>query len=181
MKVISGIYKGREIIGYDLIGTRPTTSRVKESLFSMLQEYLIDSTILDLFSGSGNLAIESLSNGAKEAYVVDSNIKAIKTINTNIKNIKVKNCKVIKDDYRNILKKFGEEDKQFNIIFLDPPYNTNYIEISIKLITDYNLLKTAGIIVCETNNIEKIIYPSSLKIIKNKKYNDKYIVILQKI
>ena len=65
MKIISGKYKGRNLLGFDLDGTRPTMDRVKESLFGMIQLYIDDSIVLDLFSGSGNLAIESLSNGSK--------------------------------------------------------------------------------------------------------------------
>ena len=84
MKVISGKYKGRNIKGYDINGTRPTMDRVKESLFAMIQDYLEDSIVLDLFSGSGNLGIEALSNNAKESYLVDNNRKAVKIINQNI-------------------------------------------------------------------------------------------------
>ena len=65
MKIISGKYKGRNLLGHELDGTRPTMDRVKESLFAMIQDYLEDSVILDLFSGSGNLGIEALSNNAK--------------------------------------------------------------------------------------------------------------------
>ena len=78
MKVISGIYKGRNIKGFDLEGTRPTMDRVKESLFAMIQEKIKDAIVLDLFTGTGNLAIESLSQGAKYAYAVDKNRKAVK-------------------------------------------------------------------------------------------------------
>ena len=77
MKVISGIYKGRNIEGFYVDGTRPTMDRVKESLFSTIQNYIKDSVVLDLFAGSGNLGIEALSEGAKEAYLVDYNKKAI--------------------------------------------------------------------------------------------------------
>ena len=80
MKVISGIYKGRVLEGFTIDGTRPTMDRVKESLFAMLQNYITGSVVLDLFSGSGNLGIEALSEGASYAYLVDSNRKATKVI-----------------------------------------------------------------------------------------------------
>ncbi len=70
MKIISGKYKGRILRGFDINGTRPTMDRVKESVFAMIQEYIKDSTVLDLYAGSGNLAIEAISNGAKKAYLV---------------------------------------------------------------------------------------------------------------
>ena len=71
MKVISGLLKGRNILGYDIDGTRPTMDRVKESLFAMIQDYIKDSTVLDLFAGSGSLGIEAISNGAKTCYFID--------------------------------------------------------------------------------------------------------------
>ena len=99
MKVISGIYKGRKIIGYDIEGTRPTIDRVKESLFAMIQENIPQSVVLDLFAGSGNLGIESLSRQAKYVYFIDHNKKDIYTIKNNIKTIGIDNCNVIHDDF----------------------------------------------------------------------------------
>ena len=99
MKIISGKYKGRNLEGFDIVGTRPTMDRVKESLFGTIQNYIDDSVVLDLFSGSGNLGLEALSEGAKYAYLVDHNHKAIKIINKNISTIgitDVRYCKVFR-------------------------------------------------------------------------------------
>lgn len=181
MKVISGIYKGRNIEGFFIDGTRPTMDRIKESLFSIIQSYIKDSIVLDLFSGSGNLGIEALSEGAKEAYLIDKNKKATNVIKRNIENIKVNNCKVLNIDYKKSLYFFKENNIKFNLIFLDPPYNTNYIEESLILIDEYKLLEDNGIIICESNNIDKIIYSDKYLKIKEKKYGDKYIVIIKKI
>lgn len=178
MKIISGKYKGRNIEGFMIDGTRPTMDRVKESLFAMIQNYINESNILDLFSGSGNLAIESLSEGAKSITLVDSNYKAIKVINNNLKNIGIDNAKVLNMDYKKAIETLKEK---FDIIFLDPPYKTNYIEESIKLITKYDILSNEGIIVCESDSIDRIIYDDNYKAIKDKKYGDKYIVILKKV
>lgn len=179
MKIISGIYKGRKLDGFDIDGTRPTMDRVKESLFAMIQNNLRDSVILDLFSGSGNLGIEALSNGAKYAYLVDRNFKAINTINNNIKNIGIDNCTVLKSDYREALLNFKNNNIKFDIIFLDPPYKTNYIEESVKLIDEYGLLNEDGIIICENDSIDRIVYPDKFNCVKNKKYGDKWVVILK--
>lgn len=178
MKVISGKYKGRVLEGFNLVGTRPTMDRVKESLFGMIQDYVKDSIVLDLFAGSGSLGIEALSEGASFVYFVDSNKKAISTIKKNIELVSDTDNLIILGDYKKVLRELN--DKKFSLIFLDPPYNTNYIEESIKLIDEYNLIDE-GIIVCETDNIDKVVYPNSFSCVKNKKYGDKYIVILEKI
>lgn len=178
MKVISGKYKGRNIEGFTIDGTRPTMDRVKESLFAMIQSYLNESNVLDLFSGSGNLGIEALSEGAKSAVLVDSNFKAIKVINNNLNTIGIDNTKVLNMDYKKAIEIL---DEKFDIIFLDPPYKTNYIEESIKLITKYNILSDNGIIVCESDSLDKIVYDDNYRSIKDKKYGDKYIVILKKV
>ena len=181
MKIISGLYKGRKIEGYELEGTRPTMERVKESLFAIIQNEIDESTILDLFSGSGNLGIEALSQGAKYAYLVDYNIKAAKTIKKNLAVIGIENAEVINMDYLKALEYLKMRNIKLDIIFLDPPYQTNYIQKSIDLITKNELLSENGLIVCESDSLERIIYNTDYKIIKEKKYGDKWVVILKQI
>lgn len=178
MKVISGKYKGRKIEGFDIEGTRPTMDRVKESLFATIQNYVKESVVLDLFSGSGNLGIEALSEGASYAYLVDKNIKCIKAINKNINNIGIENVKVLNMDYKLALKQIN---KKLDLIFLDPPYKTSLIEDSLKLIDEYDLLSDDGLIVCESDDVDKIIYSNKYESIKEKRYGDKYIVLLKKV
>ena len=181
MKVISGIYKGRNIEGFFIDGTRPTMDRVKESLFSTIQNYIKDSIVLDLFSGSGNLGIEALSEGAKKAYLIDKNKKAVDIIKKNISTIGIDNCHVLNMDYKHSLNYFYENNIKFDLIFLDPPYKTDYIEKALLLIDKYSLIEKDGIIVCESDNLDKIIYSNNYTKLKEKKYGDKYIVILRKI
>ena len=179
MRVISGKLKGRIIEGFNLEGTRPTMDRVKESLFAIIQDKIPNSVCLDLFSGSGNLGIEALSQGANKVYLVEHNKKAAKVINNNIEKFNIKeNCRVLNLDYKTAIKELS--NTKFDIIFLDPPYKTNYIEESIDLITKYDILNKDGIIICESDNLDRIIYNDSYIEIKNKKYGDKYIVILEK-
>ena len=181
MRVISGLYKGRNIEGFQIDGTRPTMDRVKESLFAMIQDYVKDGLVLDLFSGSGNLGIEALSEGASYAYFCDHNMIACKTIEKNLKTIGIENAKVLKMDYCKALSVLKEEQIAFDVIFLDPPYKTDYIEKSIELIDKYNLIKKDKIIVCESDQLDKIIYTNQYEVLKEKKYSDKYIVILKKM
>lgn len=179
MKVISGLYKGRKIEGYDLEGTRPTMDRVKESLFAIIQNNINNSIVLDLFAGSGNLGIESLSQGAKYAYLVDFNKKATNTIKQNLSTLGIDNAEALNMDYEKALSYLKDKQIKFDLIFLDPPYKTNYIEKSIELITKYNLLTETGLIICESDSLDKIVYNDDYKIIKEKKYGDKWVVILR--
>ena len=177
MKIISGIYKGRNILGYNIDGTRPTQDRVKENLFNIINFDIQDKIVLDLFAGSGNLGIEALSRGAKYAYFVDDSKKAIDIIKTNINNLNINNCKVIKNDFKKALNTIDKVD----IIFLDPPYKTNFIEKAIKIIDKLDLINNNGLIICESDSINKILYSDNYEVTKSKQYSDKYIVILKKI
>ena len=176
MRIISGKYKGKKLTGYDILGTRPTMDRVKESLFGIIQNYLKNSTILDLFAGSGSLGIEALSNGATTCYFVDNNIKLVNIIKENTKNIE-ENTIILKKEYIKALQYFKENNVKFDIIFLDPPYKLNLINKSIELIEKYNLLNENGLIVCE---YEQELFTSSYNIIKEKKYGDKSIRIYKR-
>ena len=181
MKIISGIYKGRVLKGFDLEGTRPTMDRVKESIFAVIQEYVPGSVVLDLFAGSGNLGIEALSNGASYLYLCDSNPKVIRIIDQNLSMIGINSCKRYCMDYLKCLELFHQEGITFDLIFLDPPYQTNYIEKALKKIEEYQLLNSDGMIVCESDSLDKIVYPDSFSCVKDKKYGDKFVVFLQKI
>lgn len=181
MKIISGKYKGRVLEGFDIAGTRPTMDRVKESLFAMIQSYLEDATVLDLFAGSGNLGIEALSEGAKEIYLVDKNKKACQVIKRNINKIGIEASDIFCGDYKSALKKYQEQSIKFDIIFLDPPYQTDLVKKSMEVIEKYELLSKNGIIVAESNTLDKIIYSDKLEIVKSKKYGDKVVAILKKI
>lgn len=179
MRIISGKYKGKKVDGYTIDGTRPTMDRVKESMVAMIQDYLPGSICLDLFTGSGSIGLEFLSNRAKKCYFVDNNSRVIETLNKNVKNLKIEEeYELLKGDFQNILEKFKFNGVSFDIIFLDPPYKMNYITPSIKLIDQYNLLNDDGIIVCEYE--DELIDNMNYKIIKEKKYGSKIIIILKK-
>ena len=176
MRVISGKYKGKNLIGFDIDGTRPTMDRVKESLFASIQNKLNGSIILDLFAGSGSLGIEALSNGASECYFIDNNIELINIIKKNTTNINEK-IHIMKSDYKDALELFRNSNIKFDIIFLDPPYKFNLINDCLEKIIKYDILNSDGIIVCEyeTENIES----NGLKVLKDKKYGSKKIQILK--
>ena len=174
LRVISGKYKGKNLIGFDIDGTRPTMDRVKESLFGIIQNQIKGSVVLDLFAGSGSLGIEALSNGANEAYFIDNNIELINIIKKNTTGMNEK-IHIIKSDYQNALELLKNSNIKFDIIFLDPPYKLNLITDCLDKIVKYDLLNEDGIIVCEYENEE--IETDKLILIKDKKYGSKKIKI----
>ena len=166
MKVISGFLKGRKILGYDIDGTRPTMDRVKESIFGSIQNYIFDSIVLDLFAGSGNLGIEAISNGACECYFVDNNKNAIDTINKNIN--------------KRALDYFKDNNICFDVIFIDPPYKYEIIEELVRIIRDYNLLNSDGVLVLEFSYDKLSDNYDGYILKKKKKYGDKFVYIFRK-
>ncbi|MBF8982187.1 16S rRNA (guanine(966)-N(2))-methyltransferase RsmD [Lutibacter sp. B2] len=179
MRVISGIAKGKRLMAPKGLETRPTTDRVKESIFSMINNYIIESNVLDLFSGTGSLGIEAISRGANYGYFVDNNKNSIKVINENIKTTGFEEkSEVLWSDTLNVIKQLGENGKKINIIFMDPPYLKDLIVPCIEAIDSERLLDEEGIIVVEhdiKDNIPAEI--GSLKKIKEKKYGNTRISI----
>ncbi len=181
MRVISGKYKGRILKGYDILGTRPTMDRVKESVFAMIQDYLNDSVVLDLFSGSGNYGIEALSNGAKRVYFNDYNKKCIQVIKDNLNNCNLEeSCVITNLDYLEALNYYKKNSIKFDLIFLDPPYQKYIINEILDKINKNELLNKKALIICETTD-NKYFVSEELCLFKERQYGDKKIVIYQKI
>ena len=147
MRVITGKARGVSLKTPDGIATRPTADRVKEAMFSIIQFDVPGAKVLDLFGGTGQLGIEALSRDAKSAVFVDEREDACKLIRENLRRTKLdKEARVIRSDYANFLKNCAE---QFDIIFLDPPYAEVFLENSLNLITEIDILQSGGIIVAE--------------------------------
>lgn len=158
MRIISGSARGTKLYTLEGITTRPTLDRIKESLFNIIQNRIYDSTVLDLFSGSGALGLECLSRGAKNCVFCDKSNKASNIIKKNIEKTKfTSNAELYTTDFKICLNKVKQDNKQFDIIFLDPPYDTNLICLATQEIIELNLLNKDGIIVAETDNEEEII------------------------
>ena len=177
MKVISGTLKGRNIIGYNIEGTRPTMDRVKESMFAMIQDNLKDSIVLDLFAGSGSLGIEAISCGAKQCYFIDNNKEVIKVLNNNITNLSIKNSKVILSDWKKVLNDFSNNQIKFDIILVDPPYDYDVYEKILDKVQALNLLNNDGLIVLEHHNLKLKETYDNLTLYKQKKYGNKSVNI----
>jgi len=178
MRVISGFLKGRKLLGYNITGTRPTMDRVKESVFGSIQNYVGNSIVLDLFSGSGSLGIEAISNGAKYCYFTDNNKEILKILKNNIDSFKINDkADLIYNDYNNSLIYFKNNNIKFDLVFIDPPYKYNVIEEIINKLLNYNLLNDEAIIVCEySSDLLKDSY-NNLNLLKYKKFGDTHISI----
>ena len=147
MRVITGKARGVQLKTPDGMATRPTTDRVKEALFSIINFDIPGAKILDLFGGTGQLGIEALSRGAASAVFVDAREESCRLIRENLKRTKLEqDAKVIRSDYLDYLNRCRE---QYNIILLDPPYAEVFLENAIKRITEIDILRSNGIIVAE--------------------------------
>ena len=147
MRVITGKAKGVSLKTPDGMATRPTTDRVKEAIFSIIQFDIPAASVLDLFGGTGQLGIEALSRDAKQAVFVDEKDNACRLIRENLRRTKLEGQgRVVRSDYAAFLRNCKEK---FDIIFLDPPYAEVFLENSLKIITEIDILHSGGIIVAE--------------------------------
>ena len=147
MRVIAGKAKGIQLNTPQGMLTRPTTDRVKEALFSIIQFELPGAKVLDLFGGTGQLGIEALSRGASKAVFVDARREACQLIGANLKKTHLESeAFVVQSDYLEYLNRCKET---FQIILLDPPYAEVFLENAIKRITEIDILQSGGIIVAE--------------------------------
>ena len=147
MRVITGKARGIVLKTPTGMATRPTADRVKEALFSIIQFEVPASRVLDLFGGTGQLGIEALSREAKSAVFVDEREDACRLIRENLKRTKLEQyAKVIRSDYMAYLRSCKDK---FDIILLDPPYADVFLENSLKMITEIDILETGGIIIAE--------------------------------
>lgn len=150
MRIISGKARGTKINTIESLSTRPTLDRVKEALFSIIQNYIYEANVLDLFAGSGALGLESISRGANKCVFCDKSYEVAKILKQNIQktNFEDKSI-VVNKDYKKCLEQINEK---FDIIFLDPPYRLNIAVDALKRILNLKLVSKETIIVLETDD-----------------------------
>ena len=166
MRIVSGKYRGKILKEFDLSTTKPTTDRVKESIFNLIQFDVMEAKVLDLFAGTGALGIEAISRGAKEVVFVDANLQAVKLIKENLKGIEG-DFIVNHVEYETYL---NSTKTKFDIVLLDPPYKTNFGIKAIELLIKNNLLNEDAIIIFETSEDNDFELKFSGFDIKKKKY-----------
>lgn len=180
LRIIAGSFRGRRIISPDLTITRPTTDKVREAIFSSISFDLEGAICLDLFSGSGAMAIEAISRGAIKVIANEKHKKSFKVIQQNIMNLDVRNIELWNEDALRVLQ--IKNNTQYDFIFLDPPYEKNVLlNQCIENIFKNKMLKKHGYIIVETNNINNVVLPKGLVIQKQKFYGKTIILYISKI
>ncbi|NQS75335.1 MAG: 16S rRNA (guanine(966)-N(2))-methyltransferase RsmD [Peptococcaceae bacterium] len=151
-RVIAGSAKKRKLKTPAGLVVRPTSDRVKEALFNILGDCVINSSFLDLFAGSGNIGIEALSRGAASVIFVETNSKALHIIKENLRVTGfVEKSQLIRGEVTAVLTQLGRKNKLFNIIFLDPPYLKDYEASTLTGIIRHRLLEADGMVVVESS------------------------------
>jgi 16S rRNA (guanine966-N2)-methyltransferase len=174
-RIIGGDFRGRSIKVPDA-ETRPTSSRVREAIFSSVEHAvsgLDDLRVLDLFSGSGAFGIESISRGAAEAVLIEKDLRAADTLHSNVANFGIKNARVvIADAFTDVTQKSGRGT--FDVVFIDPPYSfeDQDVDTLIANLVQNDWLNEYAVIVVERGSRSQVQWPDSVEELRKKVYGD---------
>ncbi|MEK6556654.1 MAG: 16S rRNA (guanine(966)-N(2))-methyltransferase RsmD [Bdellovibrionota bacterium] len=173
MRIISGKLKGRRLKSFKADHIRPTTDRVKETLFNILMSDVPDARVLDLFSGTGNLAIEAWSRGAKYVEAVELNKKSIFIIRDNLKELGIeKEIKIVASDVFKYVKSYKGEP--FDLVFVDPPFTEKIAHSSMEAIALSRVCRPGGVVIIESSAQERIDDEyKSFKLLDRREFGDK--------
>jgi len=178
MRIIAGRDGGRRLKSIDRGDVRPTTDRTKESLFNIIGPNIVGVRFLDLFSGFGGIGIEALSRGAEEVVFVEKDRRNVKIINENLSMVGYENESLVINN--NVLKALEGLTGDFDLIFMDPPYEElDLYTQTLDKIKEYKLLHPTGIIIIEHFSKDTIALPEGYDIIKEKKYGKSGITLLK--
>jgi len=166
IRIISGQYRGRKLPVQDVTGLRPTTDRVKETVFNWLMTDIRDAKVLDCFSGSGGLGFEALSRFAKSATFLELDQGAAKQLKENLQTLKIENAQLIVGDTLKLLETLNEK---FDLVFVDPPFRQELAQISCQKLEDFSLLSENALIYLEIeNDLKGFKAPNNWQLIKEK-------------
>lgn len=182
MRIIGGKAKGTKLYTLEGNNTRPTLDRVKESLFNILQNDIQDSVFLDLFAGSGAIGLEAISRGAKKSILCDNSRDAVEVIKQNIKKTKFeKQVELYKLSFDKLLTE--KINEKIDLIYIDPPYKTNFAYEALKIILEKELINPESTIVIETDREEEIdnqLKNLKIEIISKRKYGRVHLIFCKK-
>lgn len=183
MRIIAGIARSVPLITPKGEETRPTTDKVKETLFNILQGYMVGAKVLDLFAGSGQIGLEALSRGAEKAVFVERFDEAVKCIKENVKKTKFENqSAIMKMDAASALRALEAEKQEFDLIFMDPPYGKEGEKLILEQLSTSKLLSDGGLIIVEADKEADFSYTEELDylIVKDKIYKNNRHIFLRK-
>ncbi len=161
MRIITGRARGTKLFSLEGLNTRPTSERTKEAVFSMIQMEIQEGSVLDLFAGSGQMGLEALSRGAARAVFVDNSKQAVDIIKKNVVKTHFEDSsEVVLSAYTDYLRNAKGRGK-FDLVFLDPPYASDFLSDAIGKLVEYDLLNNDAIVVCESGN-ESVVNENSL-------------------
>ncbi len=174
MRIIAGEKRGTKLLAPQGLDTRPTLDRVKEAVFGRLQFELQEKQVLDLFAGSGALGLEAVSRGAREAVFVDNDAASQEAIR---KNIQAAGCAhkatIVEKDFEAAIKLF-QNQKKFDIVLLDPPYESGYYEKAFKMMAQYEVLAQNAVIVAESSG-PLVVEEGGFALEKQKRYGKVFV------
>ena len=180
MRIISGKARGTKLFTLEGQTTRPTLDRVKESLFNILQNEILESTFLDLFAGSGAIGLEAASRGAKKVYLCEKDKQAVAIVRKNIEKTHLQNIvELYPLDYQDFLYNLKEK---VDLVYLDPPYKTDFALNAIRILVEKKLLYENSCIIVETDQDEVIKEIEDLpivEIIDKRKYGRAFLLFLK--
>jgi 16S rRNA (guanine966-N2)-methyltransferase len=178
MRIIAGKYKGRQLLNFKETHIRPMSDRVKESVFNILRDEIDGARILDLFSGTGSIALEALSRGASQATLVEKSSKSLDIIRKNIESLNIQNVRLIQSDVLKYLRNY--EGTEIDVVFIDPPFTEKMGHQVLQIIKDSAVLGTQTIVLIETSAHERIddVY-GNLKRFDTRSFGDKIISFFQ--
>ena len=183
MRIISGKARGTKLETLNGMNTRPTLDRVKESLFNIIQKEINNCVFMDLFAGSASIGLEAASRGAQKVILCDKSKEAINIIKKNIQKTHFNDITELYNmDFKQLLS--AKIKQKVDIVYIDPPYESNYAVESINLLLDNNIVDENSIIIVETDNEEKIlneIKDINVKVKDKRKYGRAQILFLAKI
>ena len=181
MRIIAGENRGKKLKAVPGMKTRPTADRVKEAVFSSIDDRLYGSRFLDVFSGTGNIALEAISRGAEEVVLLEKDADALKVIQDNVTACRQDSrCTIMRGDSMASMNTLSRQGKQFDIIYVDPPYQAGLYEEVLKNIAEKQLLAQGGLILLEcAKNTSLSIENSIFFIYKEKCYGDTCVLYVQ--
>lgn len=166
IRIISGQFKGRKLPVKDVVGLRPTTDRVKETVFNWLMNDIREADVLDCFAGSGGLGFEALSRFAKSVTFIEKDKAAAQQLNDNLALLKHHNAKVINADALSTIQRL---DKQYDLVFIDPPFRLGLAQLCCQQLIEAHSLKPLSLIYVEVESeLNDFQAPSDWQLLKEK-------------